>query len=822
MQMRWMDVGMTWMRPIGKAFRLSPDTKQKLRRWSRVWNLPLMLMGFLFGRAVMLDAVSPFSVAYLAVVYQLSRRQWPAVAVALMAGAATREPVHTAQTAAGLILFLVIQKIFAWVKRGQINYVPFVVLTTSAGVHLLRFWWSGWTPYQAMMAGIDVLLSFILSFIFVQSLPFFTVRRKRMALRQDEMICLVILIGSVMTGAMGWAAAGVSAVHVLSRYVILVLALVGGGMTGAAVGVVNGMILSLSDPRSLGEISLLAFAGLLAGLFREGKRWGVTVGFILGTAILSLYAGGKWHAWISLAESASAIVLLWLTPSAFFKVISRHIPGTDEYQHSQQEYVRRLRDVTAAKVDQFTELFVELARSFREDPGLQRQQETAHFSRFLGDVTEKTCKSCHRYRQCWERDMMKTYQGMTDLMAMVEMHPKDRQLRTPRSWSEHCVKADKVLALIQERYDLYEHDLYWREQVREARRLVSEQLEGVAGVMRDLAEDIRREAQVLAAQEEQIQLALEELGLSIQRVEVISLEEGKVEIEVTLPHGDALDECRKLIAPLLTEIIGEPIAVYRKVIQGRTSGTVVTLGSAQRYEIKTGVAGAAKGGHWLSGDSYCYMNLGTGKYAVALSDGMGNGQRAQEESHAALGLLRRLLQAGMDEKKAVETVNAILGLRSTDEMFATIDLAIIDLKDANTRFLKIGSTPGFIKRGKEVITLSAGNPPIGILRNIDVEPLEKQLQPGDLLIMVTDGVLDAPRHAHNKELHLKRLIAEIDTKDPQSFADCLLEQVVRGNGGNIDDDMTVVVSKVDHYTPEWATIRLSGVSRVERPQAAAF
>ena len=270
---------------------------------------------------------------------------------------------------------------------------------------------------------------------------------------------------------------------------------------------------------------------------------------------------------------------------------------------------------------------------------------------------------------------------------------------------------------------------------------MSDQLDGLSEVMTDLSRQIRQETQTMTVQEEQIHQALEELGLSIQRVEVLDLEEGKVEIEITLPHNDALDECRKLVAPLLTEILGEPIAVHRKEVQGRTSGSVVTLGSAQRFEVRTGVAGAAKGGQWLSGDSYCYMNMGGGKYAIAISDGMGNGHRAQQESHAALQLLRRLLTAGMNEEKAVQTVNAILGLRSTDEMFATIDLAMIDLNTAKARFLKIGSTPGWIKRGEEVIMLAAENPPVGILKEVEVEPVESQLAPGDLLIMVTDGNL---------------------------------------------------------------------------------
>ena len=79
------------------------------------------------------------------------------------------------------------------------------------------------------MAGVEILLSFILTFIFVQSLPIFTVRRKRYALRHEEMICLIILAGSVITGTIGWTLSGMELVNVVSRYLIMVMALAGGG-----------------------------------------------------------------------------------------------------------------------------------------------------------------------------------------------------------------------------------------------------------------------------------------------------------------------------------------------------------------------------------------------------------------------------------------------------------------------------------------------------------------------------------------------------------------------------------------------------------------
>lgn len=322
---------------------------------------------------------------------------------------------------------------------------------------------------------------------------------------------------------------------------------------------------------------------------------GVAIGFVLGTLVLTLYGGGTQEVWISLQETVLAMLLFLLTPKGAVDTIARLVPGTSENESARQEYTRRLRDVTAAKVEQFTELFSEMARSFREDATRSPNDDEQHMNRFIDEVMDRSCRTCHLYRQCWEKKFVSTYNGMTDLMAMVELNGPEKALRVPRAWSEHCVKAEKVLQLIREGYGTYEQDMLWRDKLKETRRIVSEQLEGVSEVMEGLAAEIRNETHVMAAQEEQIHQALEDLGLSIQRVEVINLEEGKVEIEVALPHTDALDECRKLVAPLVTEIVGEPITVQRKVIQGRSAGAVVTLGSAQRFEVKTGVAGAAKG-----------------------------------------------------------------------------------------------------------------------------------------------------------------------------------------------------------------------------------
>ncbi len=185
---------------------------------------------------------------------------------------------------------------------------------------------------------------------------------------------------------------------------------------------------------------------------------------------------------------------------------------------------------------------------------------------------------------------------------------------------------------------------------------------------------------------------------------------------------------------------------------------------------------------------------------------MGNGEQAYQESNETIQLLQRMLQSGIDEETAIKSINLILTLRTTDEIYSTLDLAIIDLHDATLKFLKVGSSPSFIKRDKQIIKAHASNLPIGILEEVDVDVINMQLMAGDLVIMMSDGVFEANDIIENVDVWLKRKIRELETDEPQEVADLILEEVIRSRGGEIPDDMTVLVAKIKHNSPKWATI----------------
>lgn len=770
----------------------------------------LLIVGFLLGRALILSKLAPFSLPFFAVVFFVKKDWAPLALVGLIGGAATISYTNAVSTFAVTFLFLIIYRgTKKWVENEAKSLPFYVGIILAAGKLAEAFIINGQLSiYDGMMTGVQASLAFILTLIFLQSIPLLAWNKRRHPLKTEEIVCVIIMLASIMTGTIGWVFYNLSVENILSRYLVLVFAYIAGATVGSTVGVVTGLIFSLANVSSFYQMSLLAFSGVLGGLLKEGKKLGVSVGLIISTLLIGMYGEGGGSISITLLESVSAIILFLATPRSITSRLAKYIPGTPEHMAEQQKYMRKMRDVTSQRVSQFSTVFQALSRSFSSNnephDGDEGDRELDYF---LSNVTEKTCQTCFKKEHCWSRNFNKTYDYMADIIREMDQSEGNVPLKLTKEWEAHCSRSKKVFEVIQQELTFYQANVKLKKQVYESRKLVAEQLFGVSQVMDNFAAEIQRERENHHKQEEQIMDALQDFGIQIEQVEIYCLDQGNVDIDIVLPFGNEHGECEKLIAPLLTDILGETIIVNSQENSSYLNGFCqATFRSSKAFVVDTGVAHAAKDGGFVSGDSYSTIEIGRGKFAIAISDGMGNGERAHYESKETLQLLQKFLQSGIEEKVAIKSVNSVLSLRTTDEIFSTLDLAMIDLKNASTKFLKVGSTPSFIKRGNKIIKIQASNLPMGILQEFDVDVVSQQLKAGDLLIMMSDGVFDGPKHIGNHEAWMKRKIQELETDDPQEVADLIMEEVIRSRSGLIEDDMTVAVAKIKHNTPKWASI----------------
>ncbi|MFB5198116.1 stage II sporulation protein E [Neobacillus sp. KR4-4] len=778
----------------------------------------LLLVGFLLGRALILAKLTPFCLPFFASVYLIKRDRAPLALIGLVIGAVTISLSNAASTFIITLCFIVVFRISKKWLRNELKAAPFfVAIVLGLGKLAEAFILSTQlTLYDFMMVGVQTCLAFILTLIFLQSIPLLTFNKRRQLLKTEEIVCLIIMLASIMTGTIGWKVYDLSVEHILSRYLVLVFSFIAGATVGSTVGVVTGLIFSLASVSSFYHMSLLAFSGVLGGLMKEGKKIGVSIGLFIATLLIGMYGeGGDGSILMTVLETSAAVFLFLLTPQVLTSRLAKYIPGTPEYTAEQQKYMRKMRDVTAQRVSQFSNVFHALSKSFSQMEVQPREDENEReMDYFMSNVTEKTCQTCFKKDQCWASNFNTTYAYMEEIIHEMDQNGGNISSKLARDWERICTRSKKVYESIGQELTFFQANQKLKRQVQESRKLVADQLLGVSEVMENFAKEIQRERENHHKQEEQIMEAMQSFGIHIEQVEIYSLEQGNVDIEMSLPFCNGHGECEKLIAPMLSDILGETIVVkLEECATVPTDFCHVTFRSSKAYTVETGVAHAAKDGGLVSGDSYSTIELGFGKYAIAISDGMGNGERAHYESKETLLLLQKILQSGIEEKVAIKSVNSILSLRTTDEIFSTLDLAMIDLQNASAKFLKIGSTPSFIKRGNKIIKIQASNLPIGMIQEFEVDVVSEQLKAGDLLIMMSDGVFEGPLHVENYDLWMKRKLQGLETNDPQEVADLILEEVIRSRSEIIHDDMTVTVAKINHNTPKWASIPVQKLKR---------
>ncbi|HET7658498.1 MAG TPA: stage II sporulation protein E, partial [Bacillales bacterium] len=647
--------------------------------WFTKLQLPFIAVGFLLGRAVILAGMSPFALPFFATVYLLKPQRKALALLSLVAGAFTVSWLQAVFIGFSVLFYWPIQKIADKWKNDPSKTLPFTVfLANFAGRAAYTYFIKGSLSETALLLGIvEAGLGFVLTMIFLQSVPLLSTKTLKRSLKNEEIICFIILLASVLTGTTGWMIHGLSVEHILSRYFMILFAFVGGAAIGSTVGVVVGLILSLANVAGLNQMSLLAFSGLLGGLMKEGKKPGVGLGLIIGTLLIGLYGHGDTGLVKMIWESAAAFMLFILTPKEVTAKLASYIPGTQEHALQQQQYLRKIRDVTANRVEHFSNLFQALAGSFSQQGAASPEEDREReIDFFLSHVTAETCQSCFLKERCWEKNFNETYDYMQRIMLQVEDRPVLKDAILQKEWDSYCIKPKKVIDVIHKEMNQFYVNQELKRQVRESRKLVADQLLGVSQVMGDFAKEIQRERETHQFQEEQIVEALRDIGLEIRHIEIFNLEEGAVDIEMTIPFCEGRGECEKIIAPMLSEILGETIVVTEEVHSPYPNGFCqAAFRSSKDYVVETGVANAAKGGAWISGDSHSTLELGTGKYAIAISDGMGNGERAHTESFETLKLLQKVLKSGIDETVAIKSINSILSLRTTDEIFSTLDLA---------------------------------------------------------------------------------------------------------------------------------------------------
>ncbi|MDP2872823.1 MAG: SpoIIE family protein phosphatase [Bacillota bacterium] len=788
--------------------------------WGRA---ALAVSAVLIGRSSVLGLTVPFAGAYYSALRHGRPRLASGIALGLLAGCLSTGDMWTSARLGLTMLAIGASVRWSGWHRGNRRWKPALpaagFAAASVGLsHLPLALFGGMGLAELWFAAVEMLTAAVVTAMAHASLGQLVRGRQLTQLAGESTLALIVMLGAALTGLRGVNPLGIELAAVAGALVTMFLARAGGGAVGALTGVAVGLATTFSGQGSPVQIGVWAVAGLMAGIAGDLGTIGAAIGFSLGQLCLAGAVPDAGFVGTSLWHTALAAAVLALLPSRVVGRARLVCRGPDAADQGAQVSAA-LWLLAASRLSVLADVFKEIACAFEPplglDPGgLPRaatdpaarpksgfpppaRPRAAHLAAGgdgrVKEVIEHCCAGCDHWPGCWDDKPEHTARRLTSLINRIERGTG--AAGTPaEAFVPWCRRGSELLAAVRRTAGQAGDPVVARAPAVEVRRLLAKQLTGVAGITADLAQRMTLgdiPAGLLRAQE--IEEVLTRAGLGVRQALLTPAPRG-FEVHVhAQPCGASW--CTEHAAAAASTVVGRQLAVCGKQCELPGGGCYFMLTTEPRLEVVVGRA--RRGRELVSGDSSAHRPVNGQHYLLLLCDGMGSGTAAARESITAVRLVEAMLDAGFSLEATMDTINSVLYLRSSQEAFTTIDLALADLHDGHLDMVKIGACPSYLLRDGQVQVLAAKGLPLGIVDDVPISRITQQLRQGDSLVMISDGVFGGRSAVSRREDWLARTVARTGgTLSPQELADALLSEASARQPRGPDDDMTVLVASL--------------------------
>ena len=198
----------------------------------------------------------------------------------------------------------------------------------------------------------------------------------------------------------------------------------------------------------------------------------------------------------------------------------------------------------------------------------------------------------------------------------------------------------------------------------------------------------------------------------------------------------------------------------------------------------------------VGGDFFDYLELSNGGFAFALGDVAGKGAPAALQAAAVQTNFAALAPVGAGPAETMARINAALLRRAVDARFATMFYGVLQ-SDGNLCYSNAGQEPPMlVKSNGEVLLLETGGPVIGLLSGVPYDSAVVTMDPGDVVVVCSDGVTEA-RSVDGEEFGRERTIAAVRQchgQKPDVVMDALMAAMREFVGvAPQADDITVLI-----------------------------
>ena len=609
----------------------------------------------------------------------------------------------------------------------------------------------------------------------------------------DEIVSIELFICLLIVGIGTISINDISFRNIAAILFIIVLAFISDTNMGAGAGITMGIILGFATGNLMESIAIYGACGLVAGIFRESGKLFTALSFNIIFIIVTLYSGVFNN--ISFIEALVGTGIFLLIPKKIYNKISLEINKDKKVGHFSEVRFAEIKDELTERLKDFTEVLSIMGKSLNNLVGNDKLAIKNKGNALVENLSDRTCSDCDMRYMCWKRELHQTYNAFSDLIRNYE----NNSGAFPHELEKKCIKKYALVKNLEDIMNIYMVNETLKSRLGEGRKILSNHINNMSVTISEIVDEFGNELHLCTDVEKSIKKSLLKYGINFGSLICYNDKNGRIKIKMQMENCMGSQTCIKTVLPIISETIGKNMSIGSEGcnINSKNNMCEIVIEEAPKYHINSHVAVATKEGEKFTGDSYSYGRTKDGNYITVISDGMGSGPEAGLESKVSVEIIEKFMEVGFDEKIAIDAVNAIMSIKfSEDEKFSTLDMNKIDLYTGNAKFMKVGAIESFIKRGNKVEVINSNTLPFGVLEEPDVDTVEKQVSNGDVIVSISDGILDVKNDGSFDTTWLIEFLKNTKYRQPKDLSIAILEKAKELSGGKAKDDMTVVVSKV--------------------------
>lgn len=748
----------------------------------------ISLIGVIMSRTMLFD-MNPIAIGYFAAGYT-DKKSRPYLVVSMLAGLFTLGN-PTIIMKYGMIVMVIV--FVTYISEKKDKHLNILALSVLSGLVTVTFSISnGMVSMQykeiIILGLLEGALVMSLANMFYLAIDFIRTGSRKQLMNNQELISVAILGGCFLYGLPEVRGYPFSIVETVAYLIMVAISYKYGAGAGAVTGAACGIVLGI-QAQDVQILGIFCLVGIGAGMFRELGKFISGLVFVLLNIVLCYFIYPDFLGVVQIRALVSAAIVFVLIPKAIIQKVDLHT-----LEPEQRKAGQNLQDMTMVKLREFSDSFVKLSKSFYSLANTRQSFQRNEVQDIFSGLSEGLCKNCKNATKCWEKNYYHTQQTASAVLEAAKTQGYVCANDFPIQFKERCIHFDQVVNETNRGIAVAAVNMNWSNRMAESRAAIAGQLNEVASIINDFSRTLNETVEEKDKNEDVIRKIMKAYELDVKKISVIEKRNKRKQLYLSMRTRKGRCVTTKEAADVLSKAYGR-----RMIPSGESKNIIgkdydkVSFVEDTIYQTFTGMAKVSKDGEIVSGDTFSIMNLESGETVMILSDGMGTGERASEESELVIELLEQFLEAGFSEESAIKLINSILVVNSDDQTVSTLDISSINLFSGMCSFIKIGASATFIKRNGRVETIQSANLPVGMFNEIDVEGSDTRLYDGDFVIMVSDGVLDYLSEI-DKEEAFAEILKSIDVTNAQEMANIILKSLIEKENHAVRDDMTVLVA----------------------------